>query len=177
MYKIEKDPSSGSYRFQTENGLIYLCRFRNCASDLSPVLGIYDIEIWEFDFICYIPEVQNGGFKKFDKKVSATISHLLVKYFANELRVILYVCDTVDGRHKERHKLFKNWFNNLYVQNDFTRIPMEVDLTNENTGLAASAHGCVITRKDFPHMEVLQRELIDKAASIIGQKIGMHQST
>lgn len=56
-----------------------------------------------------------------------------------------------------------------------TRIPMELDQENKESGLAASAHGCIITRKDFPHTEVLQKELIDKAANIIGQKIGLFQ--
>jgi hypothetical protein len=176
MYKIALDPSSGSYYFQTENGLTYICQFRNRTRDLSPVLGIYDIEICEFDFICITSDAQNRGFKKFDKKVSATISYMLLKFFTNELRVIIYVCDTADGKHRERHKLFKNWFNNLNDQEGFTRIPMEIDHENKDSGLAASAHGCIITRKDFPHPEVLQRELIDKAASVIGQKIGLFQS-
>jgi len=175
MYKIIKDPSSGCFYFHTENGLTYICQFQNRAGDLSPVLGIYDIEIWEFEFVCIASDVQNRGFKKFDKKVSATISNLLLKYFIHELRVILYVCDTADGRHKERHKLFKYWYNNLDEQENFNRIPIAIDLDNKNSGLAVSAHGCVITRKDFPHPEVLQRELIDKAASIIGPKIGLFQ--
>jgi hypothetical protein len=171
MYNIVKGPSSGSYLFQTENGLLYVCRFQNCTREFSPVLGIYDIEVFEFDFTCHSLDAQNCAFKKFDKKVSATISYLLLKFFTNELRIIIYVCDTADGRHRERHKLFKIWFNNLEKQEDFTRIPMELDQENKDSGLAASAHGCIITRKDFPHPEVLQRELIDKAASIIGQKL------
>ena len=133
MYKIEFDPSSGSYYFQTENGLTYICQFQNRPGNLSPVLGIYDIEICEFEFICYTPDNQNCGFKKFDKKVSVTIFHLLLKYFTNELRVIIYVCDTADGRHRERHKLFKNWFYNLDEQEGFTRIPLEIDLENKDS--------------------------------------------
>src|SRR5688572_25711422 len=113
MYNIVKGPFSGSYLFQTENGLLYVCRFQNRTRELSPVIGIYDIEVYEFDFTCYTPDIQNCGLKKFDKKVSTTISSMLLNFFTNELRIIIYVCDTADGRHRERHKLFKIWFNNL----------------------------------------------------------------
>jgi hypothetical protein len=139
------------------------------------VLGIYDIEVYEFNFSCHNLDVQNCPFKTYDKQVSATISHLLLKFFTSELRVILYVCDSSDGRHKERHKLFKNWFNNLAEQANYIRIPVEIDLNDEASGLAASAHGSVITRKDFPHMEVLQKELIDEIPNIFRQKIGLFQ--
>jgi hypothetical protein len=175
MYKIAFDPSSGSYHFRTENGLIYLCGFRNRNRDLSPVLGIYDIEIREFYFDCYNPDEQCGIHKPFDKKVSATISHLLLQFLAAELRVVLYACDSSDGRHNVRHKLFKNWFNNLVEQKNFLRIPIAMEMNDEVSGYNASVNGGIITRKDFPHMDVLQKELIDQLPNLFGQKMGLLQ--
>jgi hypothetical protein len=176
MYKLAFDPTFGSYHFRTENGLTYACHFHNWTRELSPVLGIYDIQVCEFDFTCHNPNETTCVFKKYDKKISATISHLLLSFFASELRVITYVCDTSDGRHKERHKLFKIWFNNLAEQENYIRKPFAIDHKDEALGLAGSAHGGVITRKDFPHMEVLQKELIDEIPNIVAKKIGLLQS-
>jgi hypothetical protein len=177
MYKLAFDPSLGSYHFRTENGLTYLCGLRNRTRDLSPVLGIYDIEVWEFYFDCYNPDEQSGIHKIFDKKVSTTISNILLKFLATELRVVFYACDSSDGRHQVRHKLFKNWFKKLAEQENYIRTPIELDLTDKATGLSASACGGVITRKDFPHMEVLQKEFIDELPKIFRQKIGLLQSS
>ena len=175
MYKIAFDPTLGSYHFRTENGLTYLCGFRNRTRDLSPVLGIYDIVVWEFYFYCYNTDEQSVIHKKFDKKVSTTISNLILKFLAKELRVVLYACDSCDGRHKVRHKLFKNWFNNLVEQKNYIRIPVAMEMNDEAPGLSASANGGIITRKDFPHMEVLQKEFIDKLPNIFREKIGLLQ--
>ena len=175
MYKLAVDPSSGSYHFCTENGIIYICGFRNRTRDLSPVLGIYDIEVWEFYFYCYSTDEQKSIHKKFDKKVSTTIPYLLLIFLAIELRVVVYACDSSDGRHKVRHKLFTNWFNNLAEQKNYIRIPIALEQNDEPSGLSASAHGGVITRKGFPHMEVLQKELIDQLPNIFGEKIGLFE--
>jgi hypothetical protein len=175
MYKLAFDPSSGSYHFRTENGLIYLCGLRNRTRDLSPVLGIYDIEVWEFYFDCYNPDEQSGKYKRFDQKISTTISNLTLKFLATELRVVLYACDSCDGRHKVRHKLFKIWFNNLIKQENYLRIPIAMEVNDKVSDLSASANGGIITRKDFPHLEVLQKELIDKLPYIFREKIGLLQ--
>lgn len=175
MYKLAFDPSLGSYHFRTENGLIYLCGLRNRTRELSPVLGIYDIEVWEFYFDCYNPDEQGDRYKKFDTKVSTTISNILLKFLAIELRVVIYACDSSDGRHKVRHKLFKNWFTNLVEQENYLRIPIAMELNDKASDLSASANGGIITRKDFPHMDVLQKELIDKLPSIFREKIGLLQ--
>jgi|GEM_PF-1454301 len=175
MYKLAFDPSLGSYHFRTENGLTYLCGLRNRTRDLSPVLGIYDIEVWEFYFNSYKTDEQSGIRKIFDKMVSTTISHLLTKFLTTDLRVVLYVCDSSDGRHIVRHNLFKIWFNNLDEQENYIRIPIAMDLNDVSLGMSASANGGVIIRKDFPHMEVLQIELIDKLPNIFREKIGLLQ--
>lgn len=173
MYKLIKDPSSGCFYFQTENGLTYICQLQNCTRYLSPVLGIYDIEICTFDFFCHAPDSPSHTLKKFDSNVSATISHLLLKSFENKLRVVIYLCDTSDGRHKERHRLFRNWFNGLNKPRCFNRIPIEID--TENAEITFQVHGSVLTRQDFPYMDVLKREFIDEIPNLIGQKIGLQQ--
>lgn len=177
MYKIAYDPYLGFFHFRTENGLTYACHFQDWTRELSPVLGIYDIQVCEFDFTCQNQNTPNCALNKYDKHISATISQLILNFFASELRVITYVCDTSDGKHKVRHKLFNNWFNKLVEQKNYIRIPIAMEMNDEASGLSASAHGGVITRKDFPHMEVLQKEFIDEIPNIFAQKIGLLQSS
>ena len=50
-----------------------------------------------------------------------------------------------------------------------------MDVNDNALGMSASANGGVITRKDFPHMEVLQKGLIDQLPYIIREKIGLLQ--
>jgi hypothetical protein len=175
MYKIAFDPTLGSFHFRTENGLTYVCHFQDWTRELSPVLGIYDIQVCEFIFTCHNPNKQNCAFNKYDYQISATISQIILSFFTSELRVLTYVCDTSDIRHKVRHKLFKKWFKNLAGQKNYIRVPIETDLEDEISGLTASVYGGVITRKDFPHMEVLQKEFIDKLPNIFREKIGFLQ--
>lgn len=132
--------------------------------------GIYDIEICEFNFACYTTDDSSYTSKKFDRNTSATISHLLLKFFENELRVMIYVCDTSDGRHKQRHRLFGNWFNGLNKPRYFNRIPIEMEM--ENADIIFQVHGSVLTRQDFPHMDVLKKEFIDEIPNLM---VGLQQ--
>ena len=169
MYQIVRDPASGFYHFQTAKGLTYICRFQGCTNQLSPVLGVYDIEIYEFDFTCYSPQPFNRELPSKDDRVSATIVHLLSQFFSHELRVIVYLCDSIDGRHKVRHRLFEHW-HRLYAQHYLMRLPVDIEWEDEN--VTAAAHGCVIIRNDFPHLDVLKHELINNAFEIITEKYG-----
>ncbi|HEY8897800.1 MAG TPA: hypothetical protein VIM79_23400, partial [Niastella sp.] len=56
----------------------------------------------------------------------------------------------------------------------FNSIPIEIE--TENGEIIFQVHGSVLTRQDFPHMDVLQREFIDEIPNLIGLKIGLQQS-
>ena len=45
-----------------------------------------------------------------DPKVEQTILTIIQEFFAENLNVLLYICDDSDGKEASRHRLFLNWF-------------------------------------------------------------------
>ena len=158
--------SSGLYVFETDNKLIYSCGFNNVTSILSPVIGVYDLEVYDFEFDNYNPTGITIVGGKFDDRVSDTIQHLIRQFFTEQNRVLIYACDNGDGRAKQRQTLFRQWHHNLddVINQEDVVVNLE---TPENL---IQAYGCVLTRKDFEYKDIINRELIDKAGEIIVEK-------
>ena len=153
---------NGFYVFNTDNDVTYTCGFRDVTSTLSPVIGVYEVKVFDFEFFPHDPKPEVR--KPIDDRVSATVIDLMKGFFVDPLRVLIYACDAADGRARERQLLFKQWHRN--IQDTINRDEIEVEIEE----LDAKAYGCVLTRKDFPHMDVLQSELIDKAKDIVLEK-------
>ena len=156
----------GYYNFKTSQALIYTCTFRNVTSKLSPVLGIYDIEIYDFEFYCYdpTPEIK----KSKDEQISATIIHLLQQFFSSDLRVLIYACDSSDRLHRERQWLFNHWYKTF--AESIKRYQLDIKIEDDKFEIAA--HGAVLTTIDFPYQNVLQSELLDQVHGILLEKYG-----
>jgi hypothetical protein len=90
----------------------------------------------------------------------------LGKYFSDSLKVLIYVCDASDGRHRERQMLFNGWYKLLPIPTKKHQLEIELEESD------AIVHGAVLTRDDFPHQGVLKDELLDKARGILLQKFG-----
>jgi hypothetical protein len=146
--------SNGTYNFSTDSNVNYLCRFKNITPYLSPVIGIYDIKVFDFEFVnqTISPIGKRLKGNGYDNRISAAIIHLLNLFFQDPLSVIVYICDDLDNKHKERSILFKQWYNK--GKDTFVRIPGEIDLGNK------IIHGCILIRKDFPHTDILNQEFI-----------------
>ncbi len=61
--------------FQTDNHLNYYCRVHNHTKNLSPVIGIFDIEVHELEFYSETPI---GNKRIEDQRVKATIYKIQV---------------------------------------------------------------------------------------------------
>ena len=121
-YPLQSDAETGVYYFTTANQVKYVCRFRNVNQILSPVLGIYDLDIYDFDFY---PEINSDQKIKFDEAICLTICELFTKFFTTDLRVLVYICDSIDGKHQGRDNLFRKW-HKKNVANLLYRIPVEI---------------------------------------------------
>ena len=166
-YKISQDKTTGYYLFRTAQGLFYKCVFKYATPRLSPILGVYDLEIYDFDFEMFDPTP--GKRKKLDERISATLVELIKSFFSNPNRVLIYICDASDGRHLERHKLFENWHKD-FLSHDLVRLPVDILMEDEENTF--TTHGCVLNRNDFPHKDILQEQLIEKAEGILIEKYG-----
>ncbi len=162
-YQLTVDASTGIISFSTSTETKYYCRFINQTNQLSPLLGIYDLEIYEFDFQ---PNSPLRGKKVRDERIKYTLCHLIEKFFiVNEKRVLIYLCDAIDGKHRGRNSLFKSWHEAELI-NFIDRIPITIEIEEDLQPI----YGGVFIRKDFPHLDILNTELIDEAAGIISRK-------
>ena len=122
------------------------------------------MKIFDFEFVneTYIPTGKRVKGSGQDERISATIIHLLNLFFKEPLSVIVYICDDLDIKHKERSILFKQWHRK--EGDNFLRIPGQVTLGDKIT------HGCILVRKDFPHIDILHQEFISNAFEIMHDK-------
>ena len=131
---------NGLQIFNTDGGVQFAMGFTNISHHLSPVLGIYDIRVYSFDFF----SDRHAGK---DDRVAPTILGAVQEFFTDPNRVMAYVCDTSDGRAAERQRLFTRWTRNLDEVKQ-ARIEIGDDI-----------HAGILMRKDFQHWDVLRDEL------------------
>jgi len=98
----------GSYVFQTSKGIHYTISFEE------------DVEIGgcpTYQLILKKVEQVKSGY---DPKVEPSILAIIDEFFHSYLNVLLYICDTSDGREEKRNRLFLKWFEKHADPNRFT---------------------------------------------------------
>lgn len=55
-----------------------------------------------------------------DPKIEATVLAIIDEFFRSNLHVLLYVCDTSDGKEGGRNRLFLRWFEHHAAPDRFT---------------------------------------------------------
>ena len=151
LYQIQI--SEGVYTFVTDNKLAYACQFLDVTHMLSPIVGVYDIQVLDFEFT-------TDGKQKHDPRVGATIKELMRDAFSDNKRAILFLCDNSDNRAKVRHKLFKQWADDP----EFHRDNLEIE-AEEQVLL-----GSLLTHKSFPYRDVLEKDVIEPVKGFAIQK-------
>lgn len=161
-YPLNVDESTGLITFTTEHAISYVCRFQHRNRNLSPILGIYDLEIYEFDF--YHNQDINAD-RKGDLRISKTLCDLVEDYFiVSNKRVLVYVCDGIDEKQRHRRITFGKWYREFF-SDYLIRIPITICIESYEC-----VFGGILVRNDFPHMEVLEEELVNRAEGIVSEK-------
>ena len=62
-----------------------------------------------------------------DLRVRETIKHILLDFWNNYDNVILFVCDSSDGRSAARMRLFNKWYYELNTDNSIIKIDFAVE--------------------------------------------------
>ena len=88
----------GNYIFETERNIHYSVSFE----EDTPFGGC---ETYQF-IIEKIDRVRSS----YDPKVEMTILAIINEFFDEGQNVLLYICDTSDGREANRNRLFLSWF-------------------------------------------------------------------
>ena len=106
-YTIE-EVANGIYLFETDNDVLYKIEFEEDTA-------IGNCDTYQF----YINNVQHVRAER-DTKVKQTVMTILIEFFRANASVVLYVCDTSDGRQRKRSLLFQRWFQEYDHTEQFT---------------------------------------------------------
>lgn len=99
-----------------------------------------------------------------DPKVEATILSIISEFFRSNLEVMLYLCDTSDGREEFRNKLFLSWFDKHAGNNRFTICKAHAEIEGEGIFL------CIIIDNRNPKLKAITEDFEEKAAMLTGEK-------
>lgn len=145
--------SEGSFMFQTDFGIHYVVSFNK--EDI--VLGgcvTYQLIIRK------IEEIRS----RHDPKVEATILAIIREFFRSNLEVMLYLCDTSDGREESRNRLFLTWFDRYIEKDRFTICKAHAEVENEGLFL------CIIVDNRNPKLRAITEDFKEKAAMLTEEK-------
>ena len=121
-YKVT--PSEDGLDFITDFGVHYRISF----TEESP---IGNCDTYQF----MLRKVENVH-AKHDPKVEATVLAIIDEFFLSNLNVLLYICDTSDGREAKRNRLFLMWFERNAEPNRFTIRTAQANIEEETLYLA-----------------------------------------
>jgi hypothetical protein len=141
-YPLSEQPD-GTYRFVSDFGIDYLVTFEVSS---HAAISSYASTIFEFSFY-------NKAADKLpvDQRVVDTVMQALRTLLADSYAVLLYVCESLDGRQLARKRTFDNWFRT------------DNQVTHEKIDFAFDANGtmiyaAVILAKANPERERLLAE-------------------
>ena len=84
-----------------------------------------------------------------DPKIRNTIVNIISDFWEDYDKVILFVCDSSDGRSESRMRLFHHWHRTLTIDNDVTIIDFSVD----------QIKAAILAKKDNCLLDLAQKEI------------------
>ena len=136
-YKV-KNTGENSFMFETEHGMVYSVGF---LQDVS----FYRDGVYQFYLINLSGKTINA-----DKNISETVRVIIEEFFTHKEAIMLYICDTTDGRQASRNRLFRIWYE-TYEKNDLFSLYSE-GMTIDNVRYFSS----ILLRKNHPmHIKVI----------------------
>lgn len=150
-YKVEIASDGNSLIFRTRYGLTYEVGF---VEDYT----FFDKDTYQF----FIVEKNGNRFLK-DVMVKETVWAIVEVFFQENSNVLLYVCDTSDGKQVIRDRLFDMWFYEYEKREEYVHFTAKVE--SDSIYYFAS----VILRTSHPQLkeirgafELFTEELKDK---------------
>lgn len=135
-YKVVGPDNDGAYFFSTDYGVDYKVFFikdENIKSD----------EAYQFAIV-----KANDLPSPSDPKVKATVIEIILAFFERNNHVVLYICETGDGKQASRDRLFKTWFNSAAEKGTFLFVTANIKDEEGIDNFAA-----IISRLDNPNLE------------------------
>lgn len=142
----------GNYIFETEHGIHYSISFE----EESPFGGC---DTYQF-IIDKIDKVRSPH----DPEIEQTILVIIDEFFCSHLNVLLYICDTSDGREAKRNRLFLSWFDKHAEPNRFTIRTANAMVEGEGF------YAAIIVENRNPLLEAIISEFVQTAEVLTSGK-------
>ena len=126
----------GEYRFVTDKGIEYIAYFNK--------VPIESCVVYNFVFA----KSTAGRYGK-DPKIRNTILSIISDFWDDYEEVILFVCDSSDGRSECRMRLFHYWYKILNNDNNVTKIDYSVE----------QIRAAILAKKDNCLLDLAQKEI------------------
>ena len=129
----------GDYLFSTDNGIVYSVSFHEefelggCMTYQFSLTNVNDVHA------------------SYDSQISSTVVAIIEEFFVQNKDVLLYMCDTADGREANRNRLFIAWFNR-YASDRF--VIRTADAIVEGQGIYAA----IIVESSNPKLNAITED-------------------
>ena len=112
--------SEGDFIFETDKGIRYEISFNK-----------EDLIIGGCDTYQFIIRKIDERHTSYDPKVKDTILAIVNEFFRANKFILLYICDTADGKEGGRNRLFLHWFQKYADEGRFTIKTAEARIEDE----------------------------------------------
>lgn len=148
-YKVQPAKTDNFFEFVTDYGVRYSIGF-------MPDDGLLSVEAYHF----IIANMENKPSPK-DEKVRLTVMVCIEEFFARKNNVMLYICETGDGKQAVRNRLFHYWFSQYENRSLFTCLTSSVIDEDDNTNYAT-----LLVRNDNPMLAKIIFEFSETVAAL-----------
>ena len=129
--------AGGVFRFTTDHVISYSARFLE-----MPLPADVQLAGLVFDF-SFFPDTSAVGLA--DERVGATLFYLIRRFFeTRHERILLYICESNDGKHFARQRLFARWRLANDRAGQFQKLPISI------IGSEPAIVGGLMFRQDHP---------------------------
>lgn len=142
---------SNVLRFITDHGLVYEIGF---AEDYT----FMEENLYQF----FISELTGNHYAP-DSKIKSTVWAVLEEFFQQNENVVIYICDTSDGKQAIRNRLFQKWYNDFEDRDEYAFMSGVAEY--EGVGYFASA----IAAKSNPNIEEVKLAFEDFVCQVQGK--------
>ncbi len=111
-----------SYVFQTRHGITYEVTFK-ASGYLFEEYNLLQENTFEFSVL--VADNPMDRTPPSDKLIPATIASIFRDFFKSRDQIVVYICDTSDGRASVRNRKFNQWFD-WYKGTTFLKIDMQL---------------------------------------------------
>lgn len=130
-----------AYAFTTAHGVLYIARFKLSGYVFVTKPAWADLV---YEFLMEVTENPGGRLPPPDELVSQTVVEIFEDFFQNHGKVVMYTCETSDGRGAARARKFDGWFRQFnddrFVKSDHALFDPKRNQTYHNSVLLRANH-------------------------------------